>query len=325
MPNLFGPPRAAGRKSWRTKNFFVHTLFTTFGINLADIEMKKEKKSKLNRELRLAILHEHTYEQVFSLKLTPLTVFTVVGSIGIILVAGVTMLIAFTGLREYIPGYPTGEERRMIIRNQQRADSLLAEMEVRDKMLTYIRSVLSDDIPDWALNRDTIRSKATDAQAISFERSEADSLFRLEIERNEQFNVAGDYGTGEHRLLEMTYFFPPLRGIVTNTFGYDSRHYAIDIVAAEGAHVCTILDGTVILACWTAETGYLLAVQHDNQLVSIYKHCGQLLKNVGQHVTVGEVVATVGNSGELTTGPHLHFEMWHNGVPVNPENYISFE
>lgn len=288
--------------------------------------MKSENTSRLKSKLRLAILHEHTYEQIFSLRLTPLTVFTVVGSLGILIVVSVTVLIAFTGLREYIPGYPTGEERRMLIRNFQRADSLIAEIKLRDKMISDMHSVLSGDLPEWALNRDSAKTKIADTQNIKFERSESDSLFRLEIESSEKFNIdyAGVSGQGDNRL-EFMYFFSPLKGIITNKYGDRNGHFGVDIVAPEGSRVCSILDGTVIFSGWTIATGNVIIIQHDNQLVSEYKHNSKLLKNIGMHVNAGEVIATIGNSGELSTGTHLHFEMWHNGTPLNPENYISFE
>lgn len=288
--------------------------------------MGNKRPSKLNRKLRLAVIGDNTYEQLFSIRLTPLNVFIIVGSLAILLVVGVTTLIAFTDLREYIPGYPTGEERRMIMNNLQRTDSLIAEVKLRDQVITNIRAVIAGDLPAEAFATDSAKTDISGAviHDISFRRSAADSVFRAQVEAEDKFNVDASPSVPADTRLEMMFLFPPIKGIVTNKFGDSNGHFGIDVVGAEGTRVSSVLDGTVIFAEWTVETGYVIQVQHENQLVSIYKHNGKLLKKVGMRVSAGEVIALVGNSGELSTGPHLHFELWYSGVPLNPENYISF-
>ncbi|MCQ2228998.1 MAG: peptidoglycan DD-metalloendopeptidase family protein [Bacteroidales bacterium] len=287
--------------------------------------MGEEKKSKLRQKLRLAIIVDKSFEELFSIRFTLVRLFFVFAAFSIMLIAGVTVLIAFTGLREYIPGYPTGEERHMIMNNLQRVDSLALEVKLRDAVLRDMRNAISGELPLEAFKQDSLRTEAIKKHRIlTTEISEADSLFRMQVEAEDMFNVDDKTASTDTRL-EMMFFFPPMKGIISNKFGDKEEHFGVDILAAEGTRVSSILDGTVVFSEWTVETGYVIEVQHDNQIVSLYKHNGKLLKKAGQRVTAGEAIAIVGNSGELTTGTHLHFELWYSGVPLNPENYISFE
>lgn len=285
--------------------------------------MANKKTSKLKRKIKVAVMEEDSYKQLFSLRLTPFNVVIFIGSIGILLIAGVTLLIAFTSLREYIPGYPTGQERRMIIDNLQRTDSLMVELKVRDLMVSHMKAALAGKLPLEACRPDSVRPKAQAKQDITFSKSEADSLFRAEVEQEEIFDLENAH-TVHDTQLEMMFLYTPMKGIVTNKFGDTQDHFGVDVVAPEGTPVQSIKDGTIVFAEWTVETGYVIQVQHENQLLSIYKHNAKLLKRVGTRVKAGEAIAFVGNSGEQSTGPHLHFELWYAGVPLNPENYISF-
>ena len=124
--------------------------------------------------------------------------------------------------------------------------------------------------------------------------------------------------------LKNLHFFLPIKGIVTNGFNVENGHLATDIVAQPNEPVLATLEGTVTLATWSLQEGYIIMIQHNYNIVSIYKHNESLLKKQGDHVTAGEPIAIIGNTGELTTGPHLHFELWYNGTPLNPEDYIAF-
>ena len=286
--------------------------------------MSEEKQSRLRQKLRFTVIVDKTFEELFSLKFNIIRLFFIVGALAILLIVGVTVLIAFTGLREYIPGYPSGEERRMIISNMQRVDSLIMEVELRDAVLTQMRQAISGELPVEAFKQDSLKKVAMKQRVeLSSKISKTDSVFRATVEAEDRYNVE-DQGVSDTKL-EMMFLFPPIKGIVTDKFGDARGHLGVDVVSAEGTRVSSILDGTVIFSEWTVETGYVMMVQHDNQLVSVYKHNGKLLKKAGMRVAAGEAIAMVGNSGELTTGPHLHFELWYSGVPLNPENYISFE
>lgn len=295
---------------------------------------KVRKESKLSRLLRMTVFVDKSLEPIFTLRFTPVALAVGVGVFAIALIAGVTVLIAFTGLREYIPGYPTGEERLQIMQNMQKADSLSSEVALRDNMLRNLRAVLSGD--DKVLLKgaagDTLVSAANVTKeslaSLNKGKSAEESSFISEVEAAEKFDVddtGAGAGDGLDKSLEATFFFTPVKGIVTDGFGMRNGHLGVDVSAKEGTPVMSTLAGTVIFSEWTVQTGYVVMVQHDNQLVSVYKHNARILKFAGSRVGAGEAVALTGNSGELTSGPHLHFELWYMGAPLNPENYISFD
>lgn len=291
---------------------------------------RKKKSSllkKLSSKYKLAIFNEQTYEEVVVLRLSRLNVFTYVGSFIILLIILVTLLIAFTSLREFIPGYPSPQERLLIVRNAQRLDSLVIEINKRDRFIRNFQAVLKGEEPEMSASPDDKVNESVTAESrsqIQFSRSEQDSLFRKQVEREERFNLSVKQTPTKVVALENTFFFSPIKGMVVNAFGDSKGHYGVDIVAAPGARVSAVMDGMVVFSGWTVETGYVIQLQHPNNLISIYKHNERLLKEVGQSVKAGEAIARVGNSGELTTGPHLHFELWYNGMPLNPQEYISF-
>ncbi len=294
---------------------------------------KVKKESKANRLLRMTVFIDKSLEPLFTLRFTPVMLAVGIGALTILLIIGVTLLIAFTGLREYIPGYPTGEERVMIMQNLQRVDSLATELEMRDNMMKNLRAVLSGDDrvllqgsaqADSALTPGNVTKEGL--AGLNREKSSEESAFITEVESAEKYDVdAGQSETGVNQELEATFFFSPLKGIVTDGFGVRNGHLGVDVAATDGTPVMSTLAGTIIFAEWTVQTGYVIMVQHDNQLVSVYKHNSRLLKKEGARVKAGEAIALVGNSGELTSGPHLHFELWYMGAPLNPENYINFD
>ncbi|WP_442264601.1 M23 family metallopeptidase [Tenacibaculum sp. ZS6-P6] len=284
----------------------------------------KKKSSKLKQKLtdkyRLVVLNEDTFQERFSLKLSRLNVFVFGGIFSILLITLTTFLIAFTSLKEYIPGYSSTKLKKDASRLTYKADSLRIRLAVLEKFTQAIRPVLTGDIEPEAI--DSIRNEA-DKAAIDYKKLEAteqDLQFREEIERKDRYALSA--GTANKAKIV---FFAPVTGNVTQSFNAANKHFAIDIVAETGTPVKSIADGTVILSGWTAETGYIITIQHTNNYISVYKHNGQLLKQQGDFVKSGEVIASVGSTGELTTGPHLHFELWNNGYPVNPTSYINFQ
>ncbi len=292
---------------------------------MAKVEKSKSLVDKLRHKYRLAVFNEQTFEEVFGMRLSRLNVFITISITSISLIVFVIYLIAFTGLREYIPGYPSGHERRLIIQNTQRVDSLIWEIERRDKFFRDIRAIMSGELPEGATAEDIDSLNEYNNSTISFKKSEEDSIFRDQIEREEKFNLSAFEATSSKMELEHRFLFTPLKGVVVNKFGESEGHYGVDIVAKEGARVSSVLEGTVIFTGWTVETGYVIQVQHSHNLISLYKHNERLLKSMGDKVQAGEAIAHVGNSGEFTTGPHLHFELWYNGVAIDAEQYMSFE
>ncbi len=282
----------------------------------------------LKFKYRFAIFNEQTYEELWRLRLSRLNVIGFFGTFAMLLIIGVIILIAFTSLREYIPGYPNTNERLMIVRNSQMVDSLIFEINMRDKFVQVIKNIVTErnlDSTSIEKYKNARFDTATVVVKPILSRTPEDDRFRQEIEKEERFNVKKDVQGKRHNQIDYSYFFSPIKGIITNKFGETQSHLGVDISSTPGARIASIYDGTVIFAGFTVENGYVIQVFHPNNMVSIYKHNSQLLKKIGDKVKAGEAIATVGNSGEFSTGPHLHFELWYNGEPLNPEEYISFK
>lgn len=286
--------------------------------------MAKEKVKlwdRLKYKYKLSIINETSYEEVFNFRLSQLHVLTALSVLIVVLVTLTTLLVAFTGLREFIPGYPDGNMRQMIAVNAIRVDSLEEELLKRDRFLRSIQRVLNgeDSTVLEGVKRDSLR---IGYDTIQLGMSTEESEFRAEIEERERFNLA--FGLKEQNK-DYYHFFPPVEGIVTRSFDEKNRHYGTDIVAKASAKVAAVLDGVVIFTDWTVKTGNVIQIQHANDLVSVYKHNSTLLKKQGDYVRAGEVIGVVGNTGEETSGPHLHFELWRAGNPLNPENFMKFK
>lgn len=282
---------------------------------------KKKYIHKLKHKYRLSIYNDQTFEEVLVMRLSRLNVISVVGGVAILLIALVTILIAFTPIKEFIPGYPDGNTRRNIVENALKADSLERELQQWKIYLGNLHTILRGESPD---NMESIPDTSIMYSEISFSRSEQDSLLRLQIETEELYNLSVVGNNNENGDLTRMHFFPPVKGVVTNSFNAKYGHWGVDVVAPPSEVIVAVANGTVTLSSWTLETGYVIQIQHDNNLLSAYKHNSKLLKKAGEKVKAGEAIAIIGNSGELTTGPHLHFELWHNGTPINPEQYIVF-
>ena len=286
--------------------------------------MAKEKVrlwDRLKYKYKLSVINETSYEEVFNFRLSQLHVLTALSVLAVILVVLTILLIAFTGLREFIPGYPDGNMRQMIAQNALRVDSLENELLKRDRFFKSIRLVLNGgDTTSLERSREDTARYRNDT--IRFQISEQENEFRAAIEERERFNLSLGMKEQNH---DYYHFFPPVEGIVTQSFDEKKRHYGTDIVAKANAKVAAVLDGVVIFTDWTVKTGYVIQVQHTNDLISVYKHNSILLKKQGDYVRAGEVLGVVGNAGEESSGPHLHFELWRAGNPLNPENFIKFK
>ncbi|ALM08460.1 peptidase M23 [Sediminicola sp. YIK13] len=284
-------------------------------------EKRKEIKKKLLHKYRLVILNENTFEEKISFKLSRLNVF-VTGSLLIFaLIAFTTVLIAFTPLREYIPGYSSTKLKRQATELTYKTDSLVTVLNYTNKYLDNIRMVLNGDIANNQVNRDSLFEQfKLDPSSIDLTPIREDSLLR------EQVAMEDKYSLFERDIKDVNLvLFPPVGGTITQEYNPQKKHYAVDVVAVTNTPVKAVADGMVIFSEWTAETGYVIILEHKDGLLSVYKHNGSLNKHQGEMVRAGEVIASVGNTGELTTGPHLHFELWNNGGPVNPLDYIDFK
>jgi murein DD-endopeptidase MepM/ murein hydrolase activator NlpD len=282
---------------------------------------RKKIYRKLKNKYRLVIMNDETLEEKVSFTLSPLNVFVFGGTLIISLITFTIYIIAFTPLREYIPGYADVNMQRRLVKLSNQADSLSRKVESQDLYISNLRSIIDGEagIPE---NTPTGEAQAK-YDTIRFEApSAADSALRDLIETQDRFTLEPDAGSNQG--IASFLFFPPVKGTLTSTFNPKSKHFGIDIVAPPNEIIKSTLDGTVVFSEWTSETGYVIAVQHSDNIFTIYKHNSALLKKAGDFVKAGDPLAIIGNTGELTTGPHLHFELWYNGNPVNPADYMTF-
>ncbi len=284
---------------------------------------KKEKGSKrLKRKLlhkyRLVILNEETFEERFSFKLNRLNVFVFSTLFALFLILATTFIIAFTPLREYIPGYSSTTLKKKATRLAYETDSLQKILDVNEQYLSSIKKVLTGDVKTVNFNKDSIIEVAKTDPSVLIRTSRKDSLLREAVAKEDKYNPLMAPQVQQYAL------FAPVKGVISETYDSKTKHYAVDVVTAKDTPVKAMADGTVIFAEWTAATGYVIILKHDNNLISVYKHNAMLTKEQGEIVKAGEVIGTVGNTGELTTGPHLHFELWRDGYPVNPTSFIDF-
>jgi murein DD-endopeptidase MepM/ murein hydrolase activator NlpD len=285
---------------------------------------KNEKKKRNWRDkYRFSVANDTTFEEVWRIRLTQYNAFLLITALVFFIIGTTTALIAFTNLREFIPGYPDITMRRNILISAIRLDSLEKELSFRDKYFENLSSIIAGNQPLSALAlRDTTRNY----NKITFRNSPEDSALRAQVEKDDRFNLTlGSVGSESVTSFAGLHFFPPVKGIVSGKFDPSSSHFGTDIVTRPKSPVDAALDGTVIFTGWTRETGYVIEVQHSNNIVSVYKHNASLLKETGELVRTGEAIAIVGDSGELyTSGPHLHFEIWYKGTPLDPEKHIIF-
>lgn len=287
--------------------------------------VEKEKKSKkikkkLLHKYRLVILNESTFEEKISFKLSRLNVFVTGSILAIALIALTTVFIAFTPLREYIPGYSSTKLKQQATALTYQTDSLVNVLNYTNKYLDNIKMVLRGDINVTEVSADSIFQQfKLDPASINLTPIKEDSILRNQVAIEDKYNLF-------ERNIENVdlVLFPPVTGSVTQGYDVQNKHYAVDITAPTNTPVKSVADGIVIFSDWTVDTGYVLIISHKDELLSVYKHNGLLLKQQGDAVVVGEVIAAVGNTGELTTGAHLHFELWNDGNPVNPLDYIDF-
>lgn len=287
--------------------------------------MGKQQQRSVSRRLRdkyrLIIYNDNTFEEVWYIRLSRFNLMALLSSLFILIIGGVFALVAFTSIRELIPGYPDGEMRRTIFMNAVKLDSLENEIRMRDQYFSNLQALIAGEEPD---NLVDLTDTTTEVTTLDFTTSLEDSILRIQIEEEEQYNLlVMNEGPGPTDLSGI-HFFAPVRGMITQSFNARGEHFGTDIGAAHNEVVKATLDGTVTMADWTVETGYTISIQHENNLISVYKHNAELLKKVGNVVKAGDAIAIIGNSGELTTGPHLHFELWHNGTPIDPQTYIVF-
>ncbi len=284
---------------------------------------KKEKKRKLLTKYRFAIMDDASHKNLFVFRGSRLTIIIVSTIVFLLLLTAILSLISYTPLKQLIPGFPSPQTRKEAIQNAAKVDSLEREIQLWSLQLTNIQRVITGKEPLKidSLTRDRKTFIGNDSSGVVY--SKEDSLLRETIIKEEKFNLSSS-NAGRIEQIEGLLFFPPVKGAVTEQYSKALGHPYIDIAAPENSIVSSVLDGTVIFADWSDDTGYTIQVQHSNDIISVYKHNTRLLKKTGDKVSAGTPISLVGNTGKLSTGAHLHFELWHKGEPIDPTLYIKF-
>lgn len=290
---------------------------------MADKQTNKQKHlQKLLNRYRIVILNDDTFEERFSIKMNRLNVVVWFSLAGIVLIGLTTVLIAFTPLREYIPGYSSTSLRMKASQTSYKVDSLENILDQNQKFLISIKKVLrGEDENEYTINEKNIGFiEEIDPKKIDFSPSKQDSILRARVEMEDKYNLLEEaVYRGDFML------YPPVKGSISQEFDRFNNHFGIDVVANENEPVKATANGTVIFAEWTVETGNVIIIEHSFGIISVYKHNAMLLKKQGDLVKAGEVIAKLGNTGELSTGAHLHFELWSEGNPMDPAEFINFE
>jgi len=289
---------------------------------LIDKEKKGKLVQKLKNKYQLTIYNKDTLEHALSFNLSRLNVFAYASVFIFVIAILVGLLFVYTPLNMMLPSQQNSKLSRQLVNHIYQLDSLKNEISIRDRYFENIQNIMHGrQVNNFESTLDT----SIRYQKLEFSRSKHDSVLRRQIEMEEQQSLSNiTEQSNKNVSLKNLHFFMPVKGIVTNKFDIEGGHPAIDIVAEPNEPVLSTLEGTVTIATWSLTTGYIIQVQHAHNIISIYKHNSSLLKNEGDHVSAGEPIAIIGNTGELTTGPHLHFELWYNGSPINPEDYIAF-
>ena len=288
--------------------------------------MKKKQKSNtflenLYKEYKVVISNDKTFEERLSFKATKAGVFLVGVIFTTALIALTVVLIFFTQLKEYVPGYSSLELLKSSKELSFKTDSIEKIIALNNQYYNSIKKVLIGELDTIAFNKDSILSEInSDLFSSELSPSSEDSLLREYIEEEDMFNL-----TKNQLLIQNKILFQPVLGEVTQKFNYKENHFAIDIAVDTGTPIKAISDGRVVLSEWTMETGHVIIIDHGDMLLSVYKHNSSLVKKQNELVAAGEVIALSGNQGTLTTGPHLHFELWKNGAPINPEQFFNFK
>ena len=279
---------------------------------------KKQNKSFLKRifnDYKVVISSEDTFEEKFSFKANKLNALIIMLVYSIILISFTISIVFFTQLREMVPGYSSTDLLNRAIYLTKKTDSLEQQIALNNKFYKSIEDVLSGNIDEFVPRDElSVDSSLTNSDFVTV------SLLRKYVENEDKFNLSNN-----ELIIENKMFFSPIKGEITQSFNFNENHFAIDIAADIGTPVKSVLDGKIIFSEWSLETGYVVVIDHGENIISVYKHNSKILKEQNDFVQAGEVIAYSGNQGNLSTGPHLHFELWKNGTPIDPEPLLNFK
>ena len=285
---------------------------------------KKQNKSFLKRifnDYKVVVSSEDTFEEKLSFKANKINVLIIMLVYSIILISFTISIVFFTQLREMVPGYSSSDLLNRAIYLTKKTDSLEQQIALNNKFYKSIEDVLSGNIDEF-ISRDelSIDTNLINPGVVTISPNSQDSILRKYVENEDKFNL-----TNNELIIENKMFFSPIKGEITQNFNYNENHFAIDIAADIGTPVKSVLDGKIIFSEWSLETGYVVVIDHGENIISVYKHNSKTLKEQNDFVQAGEVIAYSGNQGNLSSGPHLHFELWKNGTPIDPEPLLNFK
>ncbi len=289
--------------------------------------MAKKKRSFLQRlknKYKLVILNDDTFEEKASFTLTRLNVFVLGSVLAVILIGITSSMFIYTPLKEYIPGYADVSLRSDLNLMIRKSDSLENAQKAKDLYFENLRNIINGTVGDAIADNKNNKPSLSDSINLATNRPKEEAKLREMIESVGEYDLAEDAQKATRQGIAAYTFFTPIKGLLTEKYNPTSSHYGLDIAARRDEAIKATLSGTIIFSSFTSENGYVIAIQHANNLVSFYKHASVLLKKVGNFVRAGEAIAIVGDTGELSNGPHLHFEIWYNGSPVNPAEYMAF-
>jgi murein DD-endopeptidase MepM/ murein hydrolase activator NlpD len=288
------------------------------------MSLKRFRKDRIKKQLftknRLVILNEETFEEIFSLKLTLMNVFLVATLGAFIIIFVTTYVIAFTPLKEYIPGYSSSKLKQEATDLALKSDSLTTLLQNNEIYLASVRKALTGDVDYMKLSKDSIKAGAVDNKGANLNPSESELELRKKVALEDKYNLFEKAKPKVDLVL-----FPPVRGPLTEKYNAKEKHFAVDIALPKNTPIKAVANGTVIFADWTPTNGNVVILRHNNEILSVYKHCESLTITQGDVVRTSEVIAIGGTSGEQSTGIHLHFELWKDGYPIDPTQFIDFD
>ena len=272
-------------------------------------------------DYKVVVSSEDTFEEKLSFKANKINAFIIMLLYSIILIAFTISIVFFTQLREMVPGYSSSDLLNRAIYLTKKTDSLEQQIALNNKFYKSIEDVLSGNVDEF-IPRDelSIDSNLINPDIFTISPNLQDSILRQYVENEDKFNL-----TNNELVIENKMFFSPIKGEITQSFNFNENHFAIDIAADIGTPVKSVLDGKIIFSEWSLETGYVVVIDHGENIISVYKHNSKTLKEQNDFVQAGEVIAYSGNQGNLSSGPHLHFELWKNGTPIDPEPLLNFK
>ena len=261
-----------------------------------------KKKKKYNDNLRLVVMNEDTFEEKYSFTLNLKNFYILLSTIVLVLFILIFLFISFTPMKHLVPGYGDIENNSYIIKLNRYISDLEVQIEAQDVYNTSLRKILVENDTSFVVNRKINNEKISDVAA-----------------NNSTEFVNSNKGTKKNDI-----YIAPLKGEISKKIDIKIGHYGVDIVGSKNAPIKSIMNGAVIFSGWNTETGNTIILQHSNGFLSVYKHNSALFKEIGDFVDLGEAIGVIGNTGTLTDGPHLHFELWYRGVPLDPMEYIKF-